>query len=150
MKWWSDITLLLHLELFKYIKIFGEFCGINLPNTIENMWVYNVYICIFTFFASLNKMIIFYKKNFRRKEYIFPLIFSKFLPPKTYSEIRALCASIIHLYHGSMDKMKLLWNIYSFYHRKWIIKIPLNSLKYRKVLNCFRLHCKPQKPVNEK
>lgn len=62
-------------------------------------------MCIFIFFVSLNKMIIFYKKNFRRKEHIFPLIFSKFLSPKTYSEIRALCASIIHLYHGSTDKI---------------------------------------------
>ena len=52
--------------------------------------------CIYLI-ASLNKIIISYKKNVRRKKTISPH-FLNISVAKTYSESRALCASNVHLY----------------------------------------------------
>lgn len=90
--------------LFKCITL-GLFVALFPPNIIDNVWLYEcIYVCVYL--DCITKVIIFYKKNIRRKGHIFPLIPSIFLSPKTYSESRTLFASNVHLNHRSNDKWK--------------------------------------------
>lgn len=76
----------------------------SLSGRLEIIWITCVHVYIWLHhWIKLSFLI---KRTLEKKT--FPLISSIFLLPKTYSESRALCASNVHLYHGSNDK----WHYY--------------------------------------